>query len=384
MDVVFVSNYINHHQIPVSTVLFNRCKEEKGSYYFIQTEPMEEERVNMGWGQTLQVPDFVLYYWECEEECRNKILNADVVIFGGSDDESYIEERLRQKKPVWRYSERIYKSGRWKFISPRGLKKKFHDHTRHSFERVYLLCSGAYVAGDFRMVMAYGGKKYQYGYFPQKKEYDIQKLLLNKGEKIKLLWAARMITWKHPETALTIASDLKKNGYDFQLIMLGDGERMPFVKELLKTLDIEDRVELKGFCNPQETRKYMEESHIYLATSDRLEGWGAVINEAMNSGMAVIANRDMGAAKSMIEDGKNGVLYKGSNPSGLWKKVAELIENGEIRSNMGKAAYETIETTWNAQVAANRLYDCMKAELSGKDIPQYEKGPLSRDRLFGK
>ena len=46
MKFTFVSNYINHHQIPVSTLLYEKLGEE---YHFIQTERMEQERVEMGW-----------------------------------------------------------------------------------------------------------------------------------------------------------------------------------------------------------------------------------------------------------------------------------------------------------------------------------------------
>ena len=42
MKVTFVSNYINHHQIPISNVLFRELGKD---YTFIQTEPMEEERI---------------------------------------------------------------------------------------------------------------------------------------------------------------------------------------------------------------------------------------------------------------------------------------------------------------------------------------------------
>ncbi len=382
MKVVFVSNYINHHQIPVSEELLRLCESEQGEYTFIQTQPMEEERVKMGWGETLSVPGFVKNFWEEEEKCAALIMDADVVIFGGVDEESYIQDRLQSGKPVWRYSERIYKTGRWKFITPRGLRKKYMDHTRYRNKRVYMLCSGAYVAGDFNMVLAYPKKKYKYGYFPRFREMDLNKLWEKKrqnSEKVRILWAARMIDWKHPETALYLARDLKKAGYQFTLTMLGDGEKMPYVKQLIQEYDIGDCVELKGFCNPEETREYMEKSHIYLATSDRQEGWGAVINESMNSAMAVVANKAMGAAKTMMEDGKNGVLYKGSCPKDLWKRVAPLMEE-KNRTAMGSAAYETVASLWNHKVAAQRLYECMKEEWLGKKIPTYDMGPLSPDR----
>ena len=46
MTLTFVSNYINHHQIPVSNELYRLLGED---YAFIQTEPVEEERLRMGW-----------------------------------------------------------------------------------------------------------------------------------------------------------------------------------------------------------------------------------------------------------------------------------------------------------------------------------------------
>ena len=45
MQLVFVSNYFNHHLQPVSDRLFALCESKGGSYTFIQTEPMEKERL---------------------------------------------------------------------------------------------------------------------------------------------------------------------------------------------------------------------------------------------------------------------------------------------------------------------------------------------------
>ena len=45
MTFTFVSNYINHHQLPFCEALYKRLG--KG-FVFIQTMPMEAERVEMG------------------------------------------------------------------------------------------------------------------------------------------------------------------------------------------------------------------------------------------------------------------------------------------------------------------------------------------------
>ena len=59
MQLVFVSNYFNHHQQPVSDRLHTLCQKQGGSYTFIQTEPMEEERIKMGWGEILKNTPYV-------------------------------------------------------------------------------------------------------------------------------------------------------------------------------------------------------------------------------------------------------------------------------------------------------------------------------------
>lgn len=383
MRLVFVSNYINHHQMPVSLELNRLCREQGGSYLFIQTEPMERERVDMGWGENLEMPDFVRNYWEDENGCQRRIGEADAVIFGGCEDEKYIEARLAAGEPVWRYSEPLYKTGRYKFISPRGLLKKYHDHTRYRKKRVYLLCAGAYVAGDFRLVGAYGGKRFRYGYFPAFRQQDLDKLMAGKEQasqgRLRLLWAARMIDWKHPETALHVAAKLREQGVDFRLDMIGDGVLCRETQRQAAALGLEEQVFFPGYCSPEKTRAYMEQAHIFLAASDRQEGWGAVVNEAMNSGCALIAGKGMGAAPYLVRHGENGYLYDHKNPRQAARLAGKLAGDRALCRRMGSAAYETVRTLWNPQVAAQRLYACIAAEIAGQEFPEYEEGPLSRD-----
>jgi glycosyltransferase involved in cell wall biosynthesis len=386
MRLVFVSNYINHHQMPVSRELNRLCREQGGSYVFVQTEPMEQERVDMGWGEeNLKEGDFVRSYWEDENGCQRMIEEADAVIFGGCEDERYIEARLEAGKPVWRYSEPLYKTGRYKFVSPRGLRKKYHDHTRYRKKRVYLLCAGAYVAGDFRLVGAYGGKRFRYGYFPAFRQQDPKKLMAGKDQasqgQLRLLWAARMIDWKHPETALQVAAGLREQGIDFRLDMIGGGALAPEMQERARALGLEGQVAFLGYRSPEETRDYMEKAHIFLATSDRQEGWGAVVNEAMNSGCALIAGKGMGAAPYLVRHGENGYLYDHKNPRQAVELAGKLAKDAAQRRRLGSAAYETVRTLWNSQVAAQRLYACIAAEIAGQELPEYEEGPLSRDLI---
>lgn len=357
MKIVFVSNYINHHQIPFCNAMW---EETEGQFAFIQTQPMEEERVQMGW-QDNNGQEYLHRYYEEEALCKKLILDSDVVLFGGCDDECYVEERLKSGKPLVRISERLYKTGQWKAVSPRGLLKKYHDHTKYRNQSVYLLCAGAYVSSDFHIVRSYPQKMFCWGYFPETKHYDVDKLLENKGYEQKgdkipyLLWAGRFIDWKHPLLPLQTAKYLKDQGLAFHMDMVGGGAMEPEVRDCLSMLGLEDCVNLTGYKTPEEVRGRMEKADIYLLTSDRQEGWGAVANEAMNSGCALIANHMVGAAPYLVCQGQNGFLFRDGKDEMLFETAEKLVKDEALRKSVGRNAYTTITEVWNAGNAAKEL-----------------------------
>ena len=369
MRAAFVSNYINHHQIPFCNEMYRLLK---GEFTFVQTETMEAERVRMGWHEK-ERPQYVKCWYEEPDLCRKLLMECDVVLFGGTDDESFIQERLRSGKLVIRLSERLYKTGQWKAVSPRGLKKKYLDHTRYRNKQVYLLCSGAYVPSDFHIVRAYPGKMYCWGYFPETCSYDLDELFGRKGwetaqgEKVPyLLWAARMIGWKHPELALETARDLKERGLPFHLDMLGDGEMRQEMEELCRNFGLEEQVRFLGFQPPEQVRHYMEKADIFLFTSDRKEGWGAVANEAMNSGCALVADHMIGAVPYLVNPGINGFVYRDGRRKELFELVHKLVEDRELCRRLGHNAYNTITGVWNAKNGAVSLLKLMEGLMAGE------------------
>lgn len=382
MKITFVSNYINHHQIPLSNVLYEHLGEK---YTFIQTEPMEEERVSLGWSLQ-KLPPYVRCAYEEREMCQQLVMDSDVVIWGGLEDESMLQPRLQAGLPVFRYSERLYRTGQWKAISPRGLRKKYFDHTRYRKDEVYLLCSGAYVASDFSIIHAYPNKMLRWGYFPACQEYDIEKLWTEKNhtpECKEILWAARFISLKHPELMVELAEELVKSRTDFHITMLGDGELRPVIEQMIHAKGLEKFITLAGTKKPEEVRQYMEKAPIFLFTSDKQEGWGAVMNESMNSGCAVIANRMIGAVPFLINNGKNGYWYRKGNVKVLKEILTPLLDDRELCETIGKRAYKTIVEEWNPCMAAERLLQLCEDVVAGQ-MPQirWESGPCSKAEII--
>ena len=112
--------------------------------------------------------------YEEPEVCRGLIEDCDLLLAGWMEQEELIAGRLGSGKPAIRISERIYREGQWKAVSPRGLAHKYREHIRYRNKPVYLLCAGAYVASDFSLIHAYPGKRFRFGYFPETDVYKRQ------------------------------------------------------------------------------------------------------------------------------------------------------------------------------------------------------------------
>lgn len=375
MKITMISNYINHHQIPFSNELYHM---EGVEYHFIETIPMEEERIAMGW----QVENKLPYVSSLNHEfnsCKTWIDESDILLVGWMEREDLIVNRLESDKLTIRISERIYREGQWKMISPRGLLKKYKEHIRFRKKSVYLLCAGGYVASDFALIHAYPNKKFQFGYFPEFISYDIKELFQKKKEVescVEFVWAGRFLPLKHPEFVIRLAKRMKERNYKFHIHMIGSGEMEEMLYKQVKVDNLEKYVTFCGFLPPNKVRTIMEQSHIHLFTSNHLEGWGAVVNEAMNSGCACVVNRQVGAAPFLIQHSKNGLIYEKGRYAEFEKQVITLMEDKKKIKELGIGAYETIKNTWNEKCAAKELLRFYENWKKGCCNPPKE-GPFS-------
>ncbi len=370
--IVIASNYFNHHQRYLSEALDEMTGH---SFFFIETMEMELERKNMGWGTT-DIPVYVLQAYDPvqRKKCRKLIQEADVVIWG-SCPYGLILPRLLAHKLTFCYSERIFKEGLSGF-GFWGRAIKYGLFYRPPQKNHYLLASSAYTAADHARLHEFRGKALRWGYFPQTIGYDLPQLMTEKNP-TSILWAARMIPWKHPEYAIGVAKQLRQWGCAFTMELVGNGELQQEMERLVAKEGLQAQVKLTGACTPEQVRRKMERAAIFLVTSDQNEGWGAVVNEAMNSGCAVVACRGVGAAPFLIESGKNGLLFEVGDPAGLAAQTRFLLEHPRQRQQMGEEAYRTIADTWNSSCAARRLIALSQDLLDGKKPVLPESGPCS-------
>lgn len=379
MKIVFISNYFNHHQKPFSDAMYKRIGDD---YCFIETIPMSEERLKMGWGGE-EKPAYVKQNYTDENsknECQRLIDEADVVLYGSAPYE-LLSSRLKKDKLTFKYSERIYKKRCPFYKLPRHFVLNTKNYRR--YKNLYLLCASAYTSADFAKTLTFINKAYKWGYFPEVKKYDDIDVLIEEKQANSILWVARFIPWKHPEAAIEIAKRLKADGYAFKLNMIGNGELEKNIQKMIVDNGLSDCVEMLGAMKPEQVREHMEKSEIFLFTSDRNEGWGAVLNESMNSACAVVASHAIGSVPFLVKNGENGIIYKDGNMEELYSRVKKLIEDADFRKKMARRAYETMVSEWNPENAADKLLNLSNLILAGNtDACPYMEGVCSKAEVL--
>jgi len=163
---------------------------------------------------------------------------------------------------------------------------------------------------------------------------------------------------------------LKKNGFDIELIILGDGPERANIQALISYLNLQGNVHLLGRVgNPF---KYITRSDILISASE-YEGFSNVIVEAFIVGTAVISTdcesgpREILAPETdariklkpnEIENAQFGVLVPVNDPETLAKAVKALLEDQD-------------RLAWYSKNGISRAKEFDKSVISEKYIKSF-------------
>lgn len=356
MTITFFSNFLNHHQLPLCCELIKLIGEK--NFHFVSVERIHAERAQMGYeDMNLKYP-FVVRTYESQEQMNYALhlaSESDVAIIGSAP---MIFEEIRGKgnKLTFLFRERIFKNGAWHRFYPPTALTIYKGYTRYRNKKTYILCASAYTANDMEKCFFPRKKCLKWGYFP-----ELLPKVDKQHNKLSIMWCGRMLWWKHPEDAVEVARMLSNRGIDFEMKIIGNGEKRQAIEQMIDIYNLRSQIQTFDFMTPTNIRKVMNESNVYLFTSGKQEGWGVVLNEAMNSGCVVIANRNAGSSLYLIEDGISGILYNGSKKS-LETAVDKLLAAN--LSLMSDAAYRSIAEIWNPKNAAKQFLDFINNEMS--------------------
>ena len=390
MKLVFYSIILNNHQANLADEFWGLLGND---YRFVElVEPNEGNA--KGGTDDYASRHYLIKAWRSEAEWQEAMrlaCYAEVCVFSGLPALPFQKERMKRGLLSFDMSERWLKRGWVNLFSP-VIFRMWLSYQMGGWRKkpLYKLCCSAFAADDQYKVATFNGRCYKWGYFTQVDEFDVEASPdVSTSNITPLMWCSRYLMWKHPELPILMAHTLKMRGYHFVLDMFGSGDYEEQTKQLARNLGVEDVVKFRGTMPNEQLMREMKEHDIFLFTSDRNEGWGAVANESMANGCVLVASDAIGSVPYLVKDGVNGLMFKSAstktsfgNPDqkaldDLTEKVAWLLDNKEKMKEIQRSAFLTMYNTWSPKRAAQNLLQLID-DLQNDRETLIKEGPCSK------
>ena len=156
------------------------------------------------------------------------------------------------------------------------------------------------------------------------------------------LWVAnigRLAPEKNFELFLEIIAKVKNNfAAKVQYLIVGDGPSKPSLQQLARTNNVGSDVIFTGFVDDIE--RVNAAIDVFMMTS-HTEGTSMSLLEAMRAKLPIVAT-DVGGNKDIVQLNENGILFPDANIDEGSDALIKLLENTQLRKELGKNAH----TTW--------------------------------------
>lgn len=158
------------------------------------------------------------------------------------------------------------------------------------------------------------------------------------------LFASKFEPRKRAGDLIRAASRLAEQDVQIELVVAGSGEQDAALRALAAAHP-KLRAVFPGFVNQSALPKLLGACDLFVLPSER-EPWGLIVNEAMCAGLPVVATREVGAARDLVRDGKNGRVIAAGDIDALAEALREIVTDGSLRKRMS-AASRAIIATWS-------------------------------------
>lgn len=151
------------------------------------------------------------------------------------------------------------------------------------------------------------------------------------------LAAGRMVYVKAFDNLVEAFKIFAQKNPDWKLLLFGDGEDLPMIRDKIKKYGLEQRIITPG--KTDDIKKYFLQSSVLLLPS-RWEGMPMIGLEALEMGCPIIAY-DIDAMGPIISNGSNGVIVKENQDVNTYAQaMLKIAENQTLRDQMHQAALQ--------------------------------------------
>ncbi|MGF1766065.1 glycosyltransferase family 4 protein [Enterovibrio makurazakiensis] len=152
---------------------------------------------------------------------------------------------------------------------------------------------------------------------------------------------------------------LKKQGFEFKLILAGDGD-IEHVSQLCHEKDLSDIVRLTGWVEGSTKEKLLLESDIFVLPS-YFEGLPIGVLEAMANRVAVIAT-SVGGIPDILKNGHDGLLIPPKDQLELANAIKMLLQHPDIKKTYINNAANRASEQFNSKSVNRALLKIYSSE----------------------
>lgn len=196
------------------------------------------------------------------------------------------------------------------------------------FLQNYYPCKALYQKNDENYFTSY------YSSIDLDDSFFYQKRIYRKLDSIRLVHVASTINLdtKGHTTLIKIVEQLKKDGLKVTLKCLGEGDKVPYYKKIIREKGLEDEIEFIGlFTSKKDLRDLLLESDIFVFPT-KAEGLPRALIEAMATGLPCLSTYVNGIPELL----ENKYLFDPLDVNGFVKKIEFLIKNPDELSYMSE------------------------------------------------
>lgn len=315
------------------------------------------------------------YRHDYSKNVENEIIDvADALIIGHAPD--YFIKKYRRHKLIFKSGERLFKEDILGFKKIKSLLSIIKHHGRYQCHNLRYLGIGNGAMDDIKKTHLYKRKAYKWVYFPEiDYSFDLNNIkekFENDVNKINIIWAGRMVECKNIQTIIDCVKRATDNGFNIKLTLVGDG---PLKCDLENSSYGYSNIEFLGLKPLEDTLELIKEANFLFMASDRREGWGMVVNNAINYGTIIIGNSCCGSVSTLLNS-EDAFLYS-KNEKAYETLIRAITTKNEILKNMAVKAYLDLVQKWSPQIGAKRFADKLKSIIIDKKEIYFEEGLFS-------
>ena len=183
---------------------------------------------------------------------------------------------------------------------------------------------------------------------------------LGLGKEPLLCFIGSLYRWEGVAWLARAVAELRRRGTPCKLLVIGDGEEMPALREAVRELNAGEFIQILGRVPHGDVERYytIADVLVYPRHSIRLTELVTPLKplEAMAQGKAVLGS-DVGGIRELIESEKTGLLFRADNVDDFCVQAKRLLGDAGLRRDLGIRAREFVLREKDWKVLARRYVD---------------------------